>query len=163
MMLVRNSLATWRRRGHEFEPFAGLHSDINSLFDEIWRGFDLEPLPRRERASRTFQPVADVSETEKAYEIRTELPGLEEKDIDVTLLDGSLTIKGEKKFENEVTKAAVHMSERTYGSFCRSFMLPQEADVKRIAAAFDKGVLTVTLPKTKEAQKQAKKISIKKG
>lgn len=161
-MLARNVLAPWRQRGTELRPFTDLQTEINNLFDGIWPGFNLEPVQRRDLISGTFRPVVDVSETVKSYEIRAELPGLEEKEVELTLSDGTLTLKGEKKFEHEEKKADVHVSERSYGSFRRSFTLPQEADAEKIAAAFDKGVLTVTVPKTKAAQKQAKKIAIKK-
>lgn len=162
-MSARNSLAPWRHRGTELRPFTDLQSEINNLFDGLWRGFDLEPVQSRTFASNTFRPVVDVSETESSYEIRAELPGLEETDIELTLSGGALTLKGEKTFGHDEKKPDVHVNERSYGSFRRSFSLPQEADAEKIAAAFNNGVLTVTVPKTVAAQKQAKKISIDKG
>ena len=162
-MLARNVLTPLRHRGTELRPFSALQSEINGLFDGLWRGFDLEPVQSRTFAPNTFHPVVDVSETELAYEIKAELPGLEENDIELTLSDGTLTLKGEKKFEHEEKTSDVHVSERSYGSFRRRFSLPQEADAKKIAAAFNNGVLTVTVPKTAAAQNQAKKISIKKS
>jgi len=162
-MSARNSLAPWRHHGTEIRPFTDLQSEINNLFDGLWRGFDLEPLQSRTFAPNKFRPVVDVSETESSYEIRAELPGHEETDIELTLSDGALTLKGEKKSGHDEKKPDVHVSERSYGSFHRSFSLPQEADAGKIAAAFNNGVLTVTVPKTAAAQKQAKKISIDKG
>ena len=153
-MSARNVLAPWRQRGTQIRPFTNLQSEINSLFDGLWQGFDLEPVQNQIFAPSTFRPVVDVSETDTSYEIRAELPGLEENDIELTLSDGALTLKGEKKVEHEETKTDIRVSERAYGSFHRSFSLSPEADVGNITAAFDKGLLTVTVPKTNAAQKQ---------
>jgi HSP20 family protein len=103
----------------------------------------------------------DVSEGEKAYEITAELPGLDEKDIEVKLALGGLTIKGEKREEKEEKKKDYYLHERHFGSFERYFRLPDEVDPDKIEASFKKGVLTVTLPKKPEAQKAEKKIAIK--
>ena len=106
-------------------------------------------------------PAVDVAESEKSYEIKAELPGMDEKDIEVKVTDGSLTIKGEKQEEREEKERDYYLQERRYGSFERSFELPESVDPDRIEASFKKGVLTVTLPKKAEAQKPAKKIEVK--
>ena len=160
-MQTRYALAPWRHRGSAFGSFSDLQKEINNLFDGF--GFNLEPRQRRSPDVGAFRPVIDVSETDKSYEIKAELPGLEEKDVELTLSDGTLTLQGEKKSEQEEKEANRYMSERTYGSFRRSFTLPENADAEKIVAAFDKGVLSVTLPKTKKSQKQAKKIAIKRA
>jgi HSP20 family protein len=103
----------------------------------------------------------DVAETDTAYEITAELPGMDEKNIEVNVANGGITIKGEKKEETEEKKKDYYVSERRYGSFERYFTLPEAADADKIAATFKNGVLKVTLPKTAEAQKPAKKIEIK--
>lgn len=106
-------------------------------------------------------PAVDVTETDKAFEIAAELPGMEEKNIEVSVSDGVLTIKGEKQEDKEEKKKDYYLSERTYGSFQRSFEVPKGVDLDKIEASFKKGVLTVTLPKTAEAQKAEKKIAVK--
>jgi HSP20 family protein len=103
-----------------------------------------------------------VTEDDKAYRVTAELPGLEEKDIDVSVTGDTLTIKGEKSYEKEERNKNRHMSERAYGSFQRSFALPEGIERDKIGADIAKGVLTVTLPKTAQAQKQ-QKIAVKPG
>ena len=119
-----------------------------------------EPLFRRELAFPTT-PAVDLVESEKAYEITAELPGMDEKNIEVKVADGTLTIKGEKQEEKEEKKKDYYLRERSFGSFERSFAIPEGVDVDKIEASFKKGVLTLTLPKKPEAQKPAKKIDIK--
>jgi HSP20 family protein len=106
-------------------------------------------------------PAVDVVESEKAYEITAELPGMDEKNIEVKVTDGSLTIKGEKQEEKEEKERGYYLQERHYGSFERSFELPESVDPDKIEASSKNGVLTVTLPKKAEAQKAAKKIEVK--
>jgi HSP20 family protein len=98
---------------------------------------------------------------EKGYEIAAELPGMDEKNIEVKLVNGTLTIKGEKQEEKEEKKKDYYVNERRFGSFERSFAVPESVDEAKIEAAFKKGVLTVTLPKKAEAQTPAKKIEVK--
>ena len=162
-MLTRNALTPRRQRGMEYRPFTDLQSEINRLFDGMRRGFDLEPIRGGDLSPSAFHPKVDIGETENSYKIRAELPGLEEKEIELTLSEGTLTLKGEKKFEHEEKKSDVHVSERAYGSFHRSFALPKEVDIEKVTAVFDKGVLTVTVPKSEAARDQVKKVSIKKG
>jgi HSP20 family protein len=156
-------------RGH---PLSVLRQEIDRLFDDLHWGawgrpltrslFDAEPF-WRETGWGGGVPAVDISEKEKEYEVTAELPGMEEKDIDVKFADGMLTIKGEKKEEKKEKKKDFYLSERRYGSFQRSFQVPEGVDTDKIEASFKNGVLTVTLPKTAEAQRQAKKIAIKKG
>ena len=108
-------------------------------------------------------PAVDVAEREKQYEITAELPGLDENNIEVKVANGTLTIKGEKREEKEDKKKDYYLSERRYGSFRRSFSVPDGVDTDKIEANFKKGVLTVILPKSAEAQKQEKKIAVKAG
>jgi len=116
------------------------------------------------KSSFTFPtPAVDATEDDGAYKITAELPVLEEKDVNVTVAGGMLTIKGEKSYEKDEKKKDYHMSERAYGSFQRSFTLPDGVDADKIAADLAKGVLTVTLPKIAQAQKQQKKIEVKKA
>jgi HSP20 family protein len=144
------------------------------MFDEIWSGGMLSPFRRRRRglteplrgtplAWGAGMPAVDVIDKEKEVEVRAELPGIDEKDIDVRLSDGTLTIRGEKKEEREEREegGSYYVSERRYGSFQRSFRIPEGIDHDKVDASFRKGVLTITLPKTPEAQQKAKKIEVK--
>lgn len=152
-----------------WQPFEGLRQEVDRLFDDFGRGFRwpfgrslfaAEPLFRRELTLPTM-PAVDVVENEKAYELTAELPGMDEKNIEVKVVNGSLTIKGEKQEEKEEKKKDYYLQERTFGSFERSFGIPESVDADKIEASFKKGVLTVTLPKKAEAQKPAKKIEVK--
>ncbi|HEX9741440.1 MAG TPA: Hsp20/alpha crystallin family protein [Nitrospiraceae bacterium] len=98
----------------------------------------------------------DVAETEDAVELSAELPGIEEKDVDLTVCDGMLTIKGEKRVEEETKEKDYYFSERRYGSFVRTLPLPQAVDVGKIKATFANGVLKVNLPKLPEAKTKSK-------
>ncbi len=159
-------------RPAEWRPFESLRREVDRLFDDFqlgsWRlpfrraGFDVEPFWRGEM-SWGKAPAVDVVDKEKAYEITAELPGMDESNIDIKFADGTLTIKGEKRDEKEERKKDYYLSERRYGSFQRSFGVPGGVDADKIEASFKNGVLTVTLPKTPEAQRSEKKIAIKKA
>ncbi len=129
-----------------FSPFLSLRNDIDRVLDDFRRGFgffdDWPELP-----SARLTPMMDVTETEKEYELTAELPGLEEKDVEVTLSEGVLTIRGEKKVDHEEKGKDFRMVERSYGSFTRSLELPAGVDPKTIKASLEKGVLTVSIPK----------------
>src|ERR1700739_1189647 len=126
-------------------------------FPSLRRMFDVEP---GWRSSFTFSaPAIDMSEDEKAYKISAELPGIDAKDIDVSISGDMLVLKGEKRQEKEEKDKNYHFSERSYGSFQRAFELPKSVDRNKVAADFSKGVLTITLPKTVEAQQPPKKIA----
>lgn len=105
-------------------------------------------------------PAVDMIEKDKEFEITAELPGLDEKEVEVKLASGNLTIKGEKKEEKEEREKDYHLSERRYGSFVRSFLVPEGVSADKIEASFAKGVLTIKLPKTAAAQAEMK-ISVK--
>jgi HSP20 family protein len=151
-----------------WSPFTTLRSEIDRLFDEFaWpslragrRLFEPEPLWRGGVAWGAVPPV-EIVEKDNGYQVTAELPGLGEKDVDVSLTEDLLTIKGEKKDEIAEEKKGYHMSERRYGTFQRSFRLPSGVDRDKIEAHFDKGVLTIILPKTAEAQKKERKIQVK--
>jgi HSP20 family protein len=157
--------APWR-------PLENLRREVDRLFDDFQWGslrspfghsiFDVEPFWRGE-VTWGKAPAVDVVEKDKAYEITAELPGLDESNIDVNFSDGVLSIKGEKKEEKEEKKKDQFLSERRYGSFQRTFRLPDGVDADKIEAAFKNGVLTVTLPKTPEAVQSSRKIAIKKA
>jgi HSP20 family protein len=156
----------------EWHPFDTLRREIDHLFDDFGVGRWRSPLlarssPDTEPFWRTGvswpkAPAVDVSETDKAYEVTAELPGMDESNIEVRLADDVLTIKGEKKDEKEEKKKDYYVSERRFGSFQRAFTVPPGVDINKIEANFKNGVLTVTLPKSAQAQKSEKKIEIKK-
>jgi HSP20 family protein len=153
-----------------WQPFEVLRQEIEHVFDDFgmgsWRPLPVrwsrwaEPLLRREMTWRTM-PAVNVAESAKAYEITAELPGMDEKSIEVKVTGGTLTIKGEKQEEKEEKKKDYYLQERHFGSFERSFDVPESIDLSKIEATFKKGVLTVTLPKKAEAQKPEKKIEVK--
>jgi HSP20 family protein len=150
-----------------WQPF----HEMDRLFDRFAAGFGMPMLRRwfnaepgwaHESSFRFPNPAVDVTEDDKAYKVTAELPGLEEEDLDVTVAGGMLTIKGEKSYEKDEKNENRHVSERAYGSFQRSFALPDGVEADKISAAMAKGVLTVTLPKTAQAAKQ-QKIEVKKA
>ena len=153
----------------EWWPIESLRREMNSLLDDVGRGswrlpfrrsiFDMEPLWRE--MTWATMPAIDILEKEKAYEITAELPGMDASNIEVTLANGALTIRGEKTEEKEEKKKDYHLSERRYGSFERRFKVPQGVDADKIDASFKKGVLSLTLPKTAEAEASEKKIAVK--
>jgi HSP20 family protein len=144
-------------------------SEIDRVFDQFdhfafpsWPSFPSVPSPFKKTAGFPFNvPAVDVTEDDTVYKIEAELPGLDEKDVEVTVSDGRLVLKGEKRQEKEEKGKNTYVCERSYGSFQRAFSLPDGVDRNKITADFSKGVLTVTLPKTAETQKQQKKVEIK--
>lgn len=130
-------------------------------FPSLRRMFDIEPGRRAESSFGMSVPPIDMSEDDKAYKIAAELPGLEAKDIDVSVSGDMLVLKGEKRQEKEEKDKNYYFSERAYGSFQRAFELPASVDRDKVAADFSKGVLTITLPKTAQAQQPQKKIEVK--
>ncbi len=153
----------------DWRPFDTLRREVDRLFDGFTRPrriglsdrfpFDIEPFWRRD-TSWVMAPVVDIVDKDKAYEITAELPGMAPADIDLKIAHGVLTITGEKKEETEEKKKDYCLSERRYGSFQRSFQVPDGVDADKVGASFEKGVLTVTLPKSAEARNQEKKIAI---
>lgn len=166
-----SGLATTAAREREGHPLLGLRNEINRLFDDFFSGralspfhrgfFDWDPFWRSDHASAATVPSVDVTEDDKAFRIAAEMPGMDEDDIEVTLSDGVLRLKGEKKEEKEERDENYYLSERRYGSFERSFRLPDSIDQDRIEANLKNGVLTITLPKTAEARMAARKIEVK--
>jgi len=148
------------RRPQALRPFKSLRREIDRIFDEFDGGFWRAPLRRFEAAFETL-PAVDFTETDKAYEVTAELPGMDEKNIEVRLANRTLTIKGEKRDEKEETKKDYYMRERSFGSFQRILTVPEGIDSEKVEATFKKGVLTVTLPKTAEAQKAEKAVTVK--
>ena len=143
-------------------------SEMDRLFDRFGSGFGFPSLRRMFdiepawRSSFSFSaPAIDMSEDDKAYKISAELPGIDAKDVDISVSGDTLVLRGEKRQEKEEKDKNYHFSERAYGSFQRAFELPASVDRDRVAADFSQGVLTITLPKRAEAQKPTKKIEVR--
>jgi len=143
------------------DAWRSFHSEIDRLFDRFLGGFGLAPFPsaRFENAPALAVPAVDISEDAAGYKVTAELPGMTEKDIEVSLTDRMLTVRGEKRQEMTETKQDYHLTERSYGEFRRSFTLPEGVDAAKIDASFANGVLTVTIPKMAKAEPQ--KIAVK--
>ena len=137
--------------------FSDLHREIDRVFSSFSHGF-----PVLGRAwTGTLRPIMDVKDTAKAIEVTVELPGLAEADVDVSVTDRLLKISGEKKTEEERKETDYHVMERSYGKFSRSLTLPYAPDPDKVEAKFDRGVLTVSLPKPPEEATATKKIPVK--
>ncbi len=136
-------------------------NEMDRIFDDFFSDpFGLLPISRMESS---FTPRVDVIETEKEVKVTAEIPGMDEKDIQVTLADDRLTISGEKSSEHEEKSGQYHRMERSYGSFRRDVLLPTDVDANKVEAVFSKGVLTISLPKPAETINRTKKIEVKKA
>ena len=144
--------------------FTQMRDEMDRLFDRF--EYDWPRLPSLFRGSMReamMVPEVDVRENANSITVEAELPGLEEKDVTVTLANGILAIKGEKKREREEKEENYYLTERSFGRFERSLRLPDTIDTNKIEARFDKGVLKVTAAKKPEAVKAERKIEVKKG
>ena len=145
---------------NENSPLARLQRDINDVFENFWQRVE-SGWNGRMNPVGVFGPSTDVAETDKSVQIEVELPGMSEDDIDISLSGDAMTIRGEKKVEREEKRKGVYMSERSYGAFYRTIPLPPGVDTDKAEAEFKRGVLTVTLPKSAEAQARIKRIPVK--
>ncbi len=155
---VRNQ----NREASSNNPLDRLHRDVDQLFNEFFQDFPMSPF-RREKSrswSSMILPQVDIGEGKKQYTITVEVPGVDQKDIDITLEDGTLMIRGEKRTEQEDRDKQFHRIERSYGSFQRLLSLPTDADENTIAAKFRNGVLTITIDKDPQAKPLARNITI---
>ena len=140
-------------RWDPFRDLMGIQNEINRLFGRTYAGGETTG------TSGAWMPALDIYETKDTFVVTVELPGLEASDVDVSVEDSTLTIRGERKFYQEVDEDAFHRVERRYGAFARSLALPPTANAENIEASFDRGVLTIEVPKAEEAK--PRKISIK--
>jgi HSP20 family protein len=141
-----NSVTRWNPAVLTREPFSRL---LDNFFNEM---------QGEEVSNRGWVPPVDIQETEDAYRLQAELPGLTKDDISITLENNVLRLSGERKFEKDVKKESYHRIERTYGTFSRAFALPQQVNADAVQAAFENGILTITVPKAEQAK--PRKISI---
>jgi len=166
-------LRRWDDEDRPFESFLremdSLHKDMDRLFEDFWRGSGLHPAMSAPWSSMMatpwfrgeVTPRIDETEDEKAFHIQVELPGMDREDVDITLANGLLTIRGEKKREQEEKGKDFYRKERSFGAFRRSLPIPADVDERKIDASFSKGVLYIELPKTEEARKKITHIDIK--
>jgi len=163
------SLVPWKRnkrniavrRGGYGSPFWALQQQTNRLFDEFFDSFGIEPFGRGGDWGVGFSPDTNVTEDDKNVHVSVELPGVDAEDIELSLSDNVLTIKGEKKAENEHQDKSYHHIERTYGAFERVLALPAEVDESGAEAKFAKGVLKIALPKKALEERKAKRIEVR--
>ncbi|MFO7937761.1 MAG: Hsp20/alpha crystallin family protein [Kiritimatiellia bacterium] len=166
-MAMNNLLTKFRGRNDlparraEWEPFRGFQSEMNRLFDDFFGDFPLEPgwYGGADQAV-AFSPEVDLSETDKDIIVKVELPGMDKKDVSVELDDDVIVISGEKKEEHEDKNRRWHVREQSFGTFRRQIPLPSAVKDEKAKAAFRNGILTVTVPKDKEAEPQRKMIDI---
>jgi len=154
----RNSRSPSTYGGGDMDPFLSLHRNVNRLFDEVFRGFDMPAMFGGASAGAGTWPRVELAENEREIRLTAEMPGLDQKDVEVLLDDDVLTIRGEKRSDAEDKDR--QFSERFYGRFERRIALGRELEADQVNATFKNGVLTVTLPKTAKAQANAKRIAI---
>ena len=162
-------LVPWKRsnqnlavRRQDRDPFPQLRRNIDDMFDRFlgdWSG-GMNLVDQPFGTLGRFMPEVDLTETSKEIRLTADLPGREEKDLEVSFLDGAITVKGEKRQEHQEGEGGVYRCERQYGVFERTIPLPSEIDPDKVQASFKNGVLKVTLPKTKEAQPNRKMIPV---
>jgi HSP20 family protein len=164
-MRTIKDLIPWNNRGREVgvhrsaeaHPLLMLHREMNRMFDDVFRGFDLAPFGSARAFDGLGWPNIDIDETDKEVRVTAELPGLEEKDVSLEMANGVLSISGEKKSETEDKDR--RFSERYFGRFERRIPL-EDVDEAKASASFKNGVLTVTIPKSSEAKQNVRRIAI---
>ena len=147
-----------------WQPFRDLLATERE-FDRLFREAFSPLFGQREGefSTRAWAPAVDIFETENSIVLKAELPGVDPKDVEVRVEDNTLYLKGERKFEKETKEENYHRIERSYGSFARSFALPNSMDAEKVAAEYQDGLLTLTLPKREEAKPKTIKINISKN
>jgi len=140
------------------DPFLSLHREMNRLFDDVFRGFDVPTSFGRLAPLGTGWPKLEITDKDKEIQVTAEVPGLEDKDIEVLLDDGYLTLRGEKS--SETSDKERQFSERFYGRFERRIPLDYQVAEDKVSATFKNGVLTVTLPKVEQVASKAKRIAV---
>ena len=151
-------MSNFMMKKNEIEPRTadvwGLQSDINRLFDAF-----MNPMESN-NFYHVMSPKLDIAETKDKYQIKAELPGMDENDINLSVDDGFLTISGEKKSENEEKNKGYYLKECSYGTFSRSVKLPENVFDDKIEAKFKRGVLTIDMPKKEQIAAKTRKIAI---
>ncbi|MBR3189162.1 MAG: Hsp20/alpha crystallin family protein [Chelatococcus sp.] len=154
---ARKDSAPEAKRGED-NPLATLQREMNRVFENFW-----DRVGNLDWPWGSGEAKSDMVETDNAIEVSIELPGMEMKDIEVTVNDDMLTVKGEKRIERQEEKKGYYLSERSYGAIYRTIPLPPGVDGEKVQASFKNGVLTIRLPQTPEAQAKVKRIEVKNG
>ncbi len=146
-------------RWEPFRELGTMQKEFNRLFNEAF--------PRKygedELSTRTWAPPVDIFETENSLVLKADLPGVDPKDVEIRVEDSTLYLKGERKFEKEVKEENYHRVERSYGTFTRSFSLPNSIDADKVTADYKDGQLTLTMPKREEAKPKTIRINVSKN
>jgi HSP20 family protein len=145
-----------------WEPYRDLLA-TQKEFDRLFREAFTPGFSKGEISTRTWAPPVDIFENENNIMLKAELPGVDPKDVEVRVEDNTLYLKGERKFERETKEENYHRVERSYGSFARSFSLPNSIDAEKVAAEYKDGLLTLTLPKREEAKPKTIRINVSKN
>lgn len=150
---------------HHPDPVARFHQEIDRMFDSLFRGFGFPALgfgrdPGPLAQTEWLRPTLDIAASDGEYTISVELPGVDEKDVQLELLDDTLVIKGEKKHEKEEKEKNYYRMERSYGSFQRVLSLPEDAEQENIGATFKRGILKITVPRKAKVSTKSKQITI---
>lgn len=148
---MRDTLVRW----DPFRDLVSIQDELNRLFGRTFNGVE----PMRPAATGAWIPAMDVLETEDRFVVKLELAGIEPDDVEVAVEDSTLSVSGTREFSTETNEENYHRVERRYGSFSRSITLPQTVDTEKVEASFDKGVLTVEVPKVERAK--PKKIQVR--
>ena len=162
------ALPATRTAGERYptDPVAQMQREVDQLFDDFFRGFGPGPsrrgpsLPRMWKQSGWLKPSVDIASTAKEYTIKVELPGVDEKDVEVDVAGDTLRIRGEKKQESEDKGRDYYAVERSYGSFQRVLALPEDADAEGVSARFKRGVMTIRIPRKESARTNVKQIEV---
>lgn len=152
------TMGTRAESGQAPHPFTALQNEINRAFDQAFRGFDV---PTFKPLDRLLAPAVDVKETAEGLEVAAELPGVDEKDLEVTVADGLLSIKAEKKLEETKDEKGYHLMERRYGTASRTIQLPFSPEADKVTASFEKGVLRIVVPRPAEAAEKIRRVPVK--
>lgn len=162
------ALIPWRdksqvpaNRDDFYDPFVTFRREVDRMFDDFFSGFGSRAAVPWNSGWQGLVPTVDVTDGEKELVVTAELPGLDEKDFEVTLAGDVLTIKGEKKAESENRNGGAYYVERRFGSFSRSIRLPFAVEDEQVDAKCDKGILTIRVPKPADAQRQVRRIEVK--
>lgn len=162
------SLIPWRDKSdlpakseNFYDPFMNFRREVDRMFDDFFNDVGTRGMEAWRASPFGLSPVIDVEDTGQEVVVKAELPGLDEKDFEVTLAGDTLTISGEKKSNDENRSGGSYHVERRFGAFSRSVRLPFEASDDKVEASYDRGLLTIRVPKPQEAQRTVKRIDVK--
>ena len=159
-MFSENALQT-KKKTAPVTPFSSLQRALNGVFEDFEHKFGLAPSPFRGEWQGLYSPELDVVEEDKRIVVKAEIPGVGEEDIEVTVQNGNLSLRGEKRSDQEEERNGYYRRERHFGSFSRTIPLPCEIEKDKVTAKFKAGVLTIDLPKTPESQSASRKIPVR--